>query len=138
VMDDPLARDAGVENTQRSRKDKARGGDGKRSLFAKPALDEMGTSGDHATPAAETDRTLFRKQSARDAHGADYGAPDDGGQSLFRRNSLDEMTVRRTEKPAGEDPAPVRRERAGVGSYEDPSDARRQKRRPGKTGRPGR
>jgi excinuclease ABC subunit B len=138
VMDDPLARDAGVENTQRSRKDKARGGDGKRSLFAKPALDEMGTSGDHATPAAETDRPLFRKQSARDAHGADYGAPDDGGQSLFRRNSLDEMTVRRTEKPAGEDPAPVRRERAGVGSYEDPSDARRQKRRPGKTGRPGR
>ncbi|MBB4002366.1 hypothetical protein [Aurantimonas endophytica] len=33
-------------------------------------------------------------------------------------------------------PAPIRRERVGRGSYEDPADQRR-KRRPGKTGRPG-
>jgi excinuclease ABC subunit B len=39
----------------------------------------------------------------------------------------------------GSDPAkPVVRQRAGIGSYEDPGDARREKRRPGKTGRPGR
>ncbi|UIJ72996.1 hypothetical protein [Aurantimonas sp. HBX-1] len=41
--------------------------------------------------------------------------------------------------PRGTDPdspAPIRRERIGRGSYEDPADQRR-KRRPGKTGRPG-
>ncbi|OWK20804.1 hypothetical protein AJ88_25335 [Mesorhizobium amorphae CCBAU 01583] len=75
------------------------------------------------------------------------------------------MTVRRTEKPVeGKKPAkpqpisplvgempgraeggakdrddkPIVRQRAGIGSYEDPADARREKRRPGKTGRPGR
>jgi excinuclease ABC subunit B len=61
-----------------------------------------------------------------------------GGGSLFRKNTLDEMTVGRTEVPLGDDPKPVRRERIGAGSYEDAGDAKRQKRRPGKTGRPGR
>ncbi len=90
VADDPLARDAGVENTQKARRSAAKGkkaplspqggGDvgaadrGGASLFHKPELDEMGTSGDHAKPA---------------------------GKSLFKRNDLDEMTVRRTEKPLG-------------------------------------
>jgi excinuclease ABC subunit B len=108
-----------------------------KSLFAKPHLDEMGASGDHATPAGATSRSLFKKQSHREAHGSDYGTPDDGGKSLFRKNTLDEMTVRRTEKPA-EGVRPVKRERAGIGSYEEPADVRREKRRPGKTGRPGR
>ena len=35
-------------------------------------------------------------------------------------------------------PKPIVRERAGIGSYEDPGDQRHEKRRPGKTGRPGR
>jgi len=114
VLDDPLARDAGVENTQEKRRQAARGrgsstGPQDKSLFRKPGLDEMGTSGDHATPA---------------------------GESRFRKNSLDEMTVRRTEVPAGD--APIRRERAGIGSYEDPAEVSRKKRRPSKTGRPGR
>jgi excinuclease ABC subunit B len=60
------------------------------------------------------------------------------GGGLFRKNTLDEMTVGRTEVPLGDDPKPVRRERIGAGSYEDAGDAKRQKRRPGKTGRPGR
>ncbi|WP_404934678.1 excinuclease ABC subunit UvrB [Nitratireductor sp. L15S-10] len=148
ILDDPLARDAGVENTQKSRRDKARsrkgqGGQAKgagapsaphgeplqprgtdskapaSSLFHKPDLDEMGTSGAHAVPA---------------------------GKSLFRKNDLDEMTVGRTEKPVRkpvpqkpeDDPKPVKRHRPGIGSYEDPADERRSKRRPGKTGRPGR
>ncbi len=119
----------------------------KSSLFAKPHLDDMGRSGDYAVPAGNAPPV----------------------KPLFRKNSLDEMTVRRTEKPiegkvpakpqpisplAGEmagrpeggakergmsdDAKPINRERAGIGSYEDPADARRQKRRPGKTGRPGR
>jgi excinuclease ABC subunit B len=153
VMDDPMARDTGVENTQASRRARAQGRpagpagkggqvgkDKPAGLFAKPQLDEMGTSGDHATPAGAVDR-----------------------RSLFRKNSLDEMTVRRTEKPVegvrpdpsrlrplagaprdegggrqADDPRPVVRGKVGAGSYEDPVDERRQKRRPGKTGRPGR
>jgi excinuclease ABC subunit B len=146
VMDDPLARDAGVENTQKSRRDAARGKPAKPAgLFAKPELDEMGTSGDHATPAGAIDRSLFRKQSHQNAHGSDYGTPGDGGRTLFRKNSLDEMTVRRTEKPVEgvrpskpDDVKPVVRGKIGAGSYEAPADERRQKRRPGKTGRPGR
>jgi excinuclease ABC subunit B len=151
IADDPLARDIAVENTQKSRKDAARGKPAaKTSLFAKPALDAMGTSGDHATPAGAVDRSLFRKQTAGEAHGSDYGTPD-GGSGLFRKNALDEMTVRRTEKPVegakpewpANDPKPVLRGKVGVGSYEGedgrPSaDLQRQKRRPGKTGRPGR
>ena len=140
-------------------------------LFQKPSLDNMGPGTDAVVPAGAVSRSLFKKQSAAEAHGSDYGTPDDG-KSLFRKNSLDEMTVRRTEKPvegtkptkptssplAGEDsspreakpsgsanlvrgaddPKPIRRERSGVGSYEDPADQRRQSRRTSKTGRPGR
>jgi len=79
----------------------------------------MGSSGAHAVPA---------------------------GQTLFRKNSLDEMTVRRTEKPVGktlpatppdEDLIAPRRGKVGAGSYEDPADERQRKRRSRKTGRPG-
>jgi len=125
ILDDPLSRDAGVENTQSSRRDAAKGkpaqsgkSDG---LFRKPHLDEMGTSGAHAVPA---------------------------GESLFRKNSLDEMTVRRTEKPIGKTP-PIetemvepdlipRRGKIGAGSYEDPAEQKARGRRSKKTGRPGR
>ncbi|MFZ1682329.1 MAG: excinuclease ABC subunit UvrB [Rhizobiaceae bacterium] len=73
----------------------------------------------------------------RDA-AAPNASPQAGGEpSLFRKPDLDEMTVGRTEVPV-EGVKPVRRERIGQGSYEDPADERRQKRRPGKTGRPGR
>ena len=97
------------------------------------------------TRAGAVSRSLFKKQSHDEAHGSDFGIPGEPDKKLFRKNSLDEMTVRRTEKPVeGVKPAkpdevkPIVRERAGVGSYEDPADARREKRRPGKTGRPGR
>ena len=88
------------------------------------------------------------------------------GVSYFRKNTLDEMTVGRTEKPVGKAPPPkpdalpsplmgeggarsasdegdnaakpIKRGRIGTGSYEDPADERAAKRKPGKTGRPGR
>ncbi|WP_318012610.1 excinuclease ABC subunit UvrB [Mesorhizobium sp. CA15] len=134
----------------------------KKPLFAKPSIDDMGPGTDMATPAGAVSRSLFKKQSAQEAHGSDFGIPGEPIKPLFRKNSLDEMTVRRTEKPvegkkpakpqptpppAGEmsgrtgakerDDKPIVRQRAGIGSYEDPGDERRQKRRPGKTGRPG-
>ena len=67
------------------------------SLFAKPSLDDMGPGTDAVTPASAVPRSLFKKQSAAEAHKAD-AVPDDAPK-LFRKNSLDEMTVRRTEKP---------------------------------------
>ncbi len=125
IADDPLARDAGVENTQERRRQAARGRGGKAkaadsgSLFAKPELDGMGRSGDYAVPA---------------------------GNTLFRKNTLDEMTVGRTEKPvqgrvperAPDDVRPLKRARIGAGSYEDAADERQRKRRSKKSGRPGR
>jgi len=127
LLDDPMSRDAGVENTRDRRRQAAKGrgsaaspkGSPDRPLFRKPELDEMGSSGAHAVPA---------------------------GQTLFRKNSLDEMTVRRTEKPVGktlpatppdEDLIAPRRGKVGAGSYEDPADERQRKRRSRKTGRPG-
>lgn len=163
MMDDPMARDAGIENTRASRKAAATGkpmrGPSKEpnpdilrnresSYFQKPSLDAMGPGTDLEKPAG-----------------------------YFRKNDLDEMTVGRTEKPVpgklpskprpvdgkgdrppagqaapaqaseqGERPAVsdrnsdpiVKRGKVGAGSYEDPAEAARNKRRPGKTGRPGR
>ncbi|MER8938835.1 excinuclease ABC subunit UvrB [Mesorhizobium sp. M0915] len=138
----------------------------KKPLFAKPSLDDMGPGTDMTTPSGAVSRSLFKKQSAQEAHGSDFGIPGEPAKPLFKKNSLDEMTVRRTEKPVegkvpakpqpispqvGEMPGraeggakdrddsakPIVRQRAGIGSYEDPADARREKRRPGKTGRPG-
>ena len=118
------------------------------SLFDKPSLDDMGPGTDASTPANAVSRALFRKQSSAEARQPDHGLRDDGAgkPSLFRKNDLDEMTVRRTEKPvdglkpdkSADDPRPLVRARPGHGSYEDPAEQRRAKRRPGKTGRPGR
>ncbi|MFZ1813807.1 MAG: excinuclease ABC subunit UvrB [Rhizobiaceae bacterium] len=122
IADDPLARDTGVENTQTSRRDNARG---KRT-------------GSEERPATARSR----------AEGAGVSE-----NPLFRKPTLDEMTVGRTEKPATPDGwSPPRqsygeemreninptRKNIGAGSYEDAGDERRRKRRPGKTGRPGR
>ena len=96
----------------------------------------MGPGTDMAKPAGAVSRSLFKKQTHQEAHGSDYGLPDDGGRSLFRTNTLDEMTVRRTEQPA-DGPRPVKREQVGIGSYEDASDQRRHGRRSKKSGRPG-
>ena len=153
IADDPLAREieslSPVSGREKGKHNKGRAlhravGDAEwreaaRSapLFQKPSLDNMGPGTDMATPAGAVSRSLFKKQSHDEAHGADYGLPDDGGRSMFRKNSLDEMTVRRTEKPV-ESVKPVNREKIGAGSYENPADDRQRKRRPGKTGRPGR
>ena len=80
-----------------------------------------------------TGKSLFQKPSLDN-----MGPGTDMAKPLFRKNTLDEMTVKRTEVPAGGNDAAIRRERAGIGSYEDPAETARKKRRPGKTGRPGR
>ncbi|WP_417690921.1 excinuclease ABC subunit UvrB [Roseibium sp.] len=72
--------------------------------------------------------------------------------SKVRKNSLDEMTVGRTEVPlsdkpmptkpitviqSDEDVQPLRRGKIGTGSYEDPADEKKRRGRPKKSGRPG-
>ncbi len=105
-----------------------------KSLFQKPSLDDMG-------PGTDTETPLFRKPDL-DEMGRDIATPAGADRSLFRRNTLDEMTVGRTEKPViGHVPEKpiLTRAKPGVGSYEDPVDQKRQKgRTKGKTGRPGR
>jgi excinuclease ABC subunit B len=154
ISDDPLAkyaesespvsgREKGKHNKGRARHKAVEDGPENTSLFSKPSLDDMGPGTDMPTPAGAVSRSLFKKQSAQEAHGSDFGLPD-GDKSLFRKNTLDEMTVGRTEKPVdGRKPAkpddvkPVRRERIGIGSYEDAADIAKSRRRPSKTGKPG-
>ncbi|WP_117191313.1 excinuclease ABC subunit UvrB [Rhizobium terrae] len=162
AMDDPIARDE-ARSQERGGKSGTKGGTresllpagGEKvpgradegqvspstSLFAKPSLDDMGPGTDTATP-------LFRKPQLDDM-GRDIAEPSSGqarGPSLFRKNTLDEMTVGRTEKPVtgkmppkpeaeaeagkrfspllegqperGDDPRPVVRGKIGAGSYE--------------------
>jgi excinuclease ABC subunit B len=90
------------------------------------------------TELAIADDPMAREMEAGPSRRRSAAPQDEGGRSLFRKNTLDEMTVGRTEVPLGSEVRPVRRERAGAGSYEDAGDAKRAKRRPGKTGRPGR
>lgn len=106
-----IADDPLTRNVEKTIVDNSRS---KKGLFAKPDLDHMGPNMD--VGVLQTD-------------------PKSG---KFRKNTLDEMTVKRTEIPAGHDARPVKRERIGIGSFEDPVEVARKRRRPGKTGRPGR
>jgi excinuclease ABC subunit B len=146
VMDDPLAR-------EEARGQEKAGKDSGKSLFAKPSLDDMGPGTDMERPVRKPsprdrgevrDASLFHKPDLDDM-GRDISEPSPRGESLFKRNSLDEMTVRRTEKPLAsgplpakpDDPRPVVRGKIGAGSYEDPADERKAKRGKGKSGKPG-
>jgi len=143
AMDDPMAREEAksLEGGKRSGSSTSSSGSTRgskstdeKSLFQKPSLDDMG-------PGTNTERPLFRKPDL-DEMGRDVATPAGADKSLFRRNTLDEMTVGRTEKPViGHVPEKpiITRAKPGVGSYEDPVDQKRQKgRTKGKTGRPGR
>ncbi len=125
MMDDPMAREEAKGPATGRRAPPAPGETGKpgASLFRKPTLDEM-TVGRTEKPAGkEPPRKPLSPlgRGIEDAGTADPGRAEGG-------SSVDE----------GDAPGPVRRGRIGTGSYEDPADERRQKRRPGKSGRPGR
>ncbi|WP_296085267.1 excinuclease ABC subunit UvrB [uncultured Agrobacterium sp.] len=150
AMDDPIAKQEasnaeGVRGKDTSSKARKRGPEGDA-----PSLDANGKS-------------LFAKPSLDD-----MGPGTDTAKPLFRKNTLDEMTVGRTEKPVRgaapekpatqtgkrvsplleglpevahggkDDPRPLKRGKVGVGSYEDPGEQKRKGRTKGKTGRPGR
>jgi excinuclease ABC subunit B len=142
VMDDPMAREeakslesgkSGRPNSSKPRpsgsapqdEDGAKGSAGKEAGTQRLSNQEGGSQGSY-----------FAKPSLDEMKpGSEAGTP------LFRRNTLDEMTVGRTEKPViGKVPdKPIIRAKPGVGSYEDPVDEKQRKSRTkGKTGRPGR
>ncbi|WP_404801214.1 excinuclease ABC subunit UvrB [Acuticoccus sediminis] len=98
----------------------------------KPDLDNMGPG---------TDRGRVRRAPLLDGVEDERDLPP----TRARKNNLDEMTVKRTEKykakapppKPDDDPGVVLRHKVGVGSYEDPADEKRRGRRKRKTGRPG-
>ncbi|WP_404861619.1 excinuclease ABC subunit UvrB [Georhizobium sp. MAB10] len=91
-----------------------------KSLFHKPDLDEM--------TVGRTEKPVQGKIPPRPSSPL-------GGEDIKPREAKPERTGALGE---GNDPRPLARGKIGAGSYEDESEARRQKRRPGKTGRPGR
>jgi excinuclease ABC subunit B len=126
IADDPLARQGEIEQRAGAFSGEQRSRPG-RSRARKPTLDEMGGRGE--VPL-----------------GRISGPAGLSPRSLARKNTLDEMTVKRTETPLGgpkpaaaPDPVPgvTPRGRIGVGSYEDPAEERRRKGRSKKTGKPG-
>ncbi len=169
AMDDPISKEEasraeGPRGKQNQEASRAEGSRGKASQQAAGAEGGRGSSsprrgeGGASAPdeeAAGTRSSYFAKPSLDD-----MGPGTDMTKPLFRKNTLDEMTVGRTEKPLPgrlpekpvehlsttkrqpqpqpEDPSPIRRAKVGAGSYEDPVDEKRKGRTKGKTGRPGR
>ncbi|EJF89175.1 excinuclease ABC subunit B [Bartonella tamiae Th307] len=85
-----------------------------KGLFIKPDIENMGPS---------MDVGILRNKEKK---------------TKFHKNSLDEMSIKRTELPKSstDDLKPLKRERAGIGSYEDPAETLKKRYRPNKTGRP--
>ncbi len=109
------------------------------------------------TELALADDPLARQTAVEDRSGGFRGEKKYGASanlpnaSKVRKNTLDEMTVGRTEVPLSKGPLPkkpgnspeddvrpVVRGKIGAGSYEDPAEERQRRGRPKKSGRPGR
>ncbi|WP_412065029.1 excinuclease ABC subunit UvrB [Rhizobium sp. SYY.PMSO] len=128
AMDDPLAR----EEAKSLESKNGRANPSRLAPSGSASQDESGAGAE----AQRSSKSYFAKPTLDE-----MGPGSDGGTPLFRRNTLDEMTVGRTEKPVlGKVPdKPITRAKPGVGSYEDPVDEKqRRARTKGKTGRPGR
>ncbi|HEY0124341.1 MAG TPA: excinuclease ABC subunit UvrB [Rhizobium sp.] len=129
VMDDPMAREEA-----KSIEGKGPSSSAKRSVTPSSSGSTRGPAA--ADGNADQSASYFAKPSLDE-----MGPGSDAGTPLFRKNTLDEMTVGRTEKPVtGKVPdKPIIRAKPGVGSYEDAVDEKQRKgRTKGKTGRPGR
>ncbi len=143
AMDDPLAREEAksLEGGKGGRPNPSRLRPPSTSSESSAPQDEDGVGAVAKDPHSEAgaqrpSKSYFAKPSLDE-----MGPGSDAGTPLFRKNTLDEMTVGRTEKPVtGKVPdKPITRAKPGVGSYEDPVDEKQRKRRTkGKTGRPGR
>ena len=93
-------------------------------------------------PASRTGAAPDGAPARRSGRQADTTVSEDlpAPSKKVRKNTLDEMTVGRTEVPLGQDSDPVKpvvRGKIGAGSYEDPADEKKRRGRPKKSGRPG-
>jgi excinuclease ABC subunit B len=157
TMDDPIARDEARSQEGGGRKGKGAAG----TTSSLPLVGRVGEGKATSENPSADQASYFAKPSIDD-----MGPGTDTAKPLFRRNSLDEMTVGRTEKPVTgklppkpetepgkrfspllegqpqradkDDPRPLVRGKVGAGSYEDPGEQKRKSRTKGKTGRPGR
>jgi excinuclease ABC subunit B len=144
VADDPLAKELGGQSTSPLRGGRAGGAGGGKSgqrtttpdpspqggggNFRKPHLDEM--------TVGRTEKKLVPEgwSPPRKSYGEDMRENQRPAPSPLRGGKDSEAG----RGGGNDDPAPVRREKIGTGSYESPADERNRKRRPGKTGKPGR
>ncbi|KAA1178777.1 excinuclease ABC subunit UvrB [Rhizobium tropici] len=162
AMDDPLAREEAksLESGRGGRPNPSKVRSPSTSSVSSAPQDKDGASHADASPHGEAGAQRPSNHHGEEANRAvsnheggtrpsyfakpsldEMGPGSDAGTPLFRKNTLDEMTVGRTEKPVmGKVPdKPVTRAKPGVGSYEDPVDEKQRKgRTKGKTGRPGR
>ncbi len=132
ISDDPLARQSEVE--------------GRAGAFGSGGKPGAPTGGRLTSPlrGGRSSRSELREGGA--PQGRISGPAGLSPRSLARRNTLDEMTVGRTEKPLGgskpikpgDAPGLTPRGKIGTGSYEDEGEERRRKGRSKKSGRPGR
>jgi excinuclease ABC subunit B len=81
------------------------GADERASLFHKPTLDDMRVDPTHHSPRGQSPS---KRDNRSDAGAGETGLDSEFTENpgYFKRNSLDEMTVRRTEKPLAANPLP--------------------------------
>ncbi|MDX3925322.1 MAG: excinuclease ABC subunit UvrB [Shinella sp.] len=148
---DEMGRDIAIPSPRRGEGARRADEGEPRSLFRKNTLDEM-TVGRTEKPIAgklpekPPEATATKKRSSTLQEGQpehrESISPLEGGEArsgaagaIDPVNRSQQQTAGRTE---GGDPAPLRRGKIGVGSYEDPAEQKRKGRTKGKTGRPGR
>jgi excinuclease ABC subunit B len=136
LSEDPMARQREVEaSAGRYAGDRGYGEAANTPTRAKkPKPGEMGPGSDRGRVRRKTD------DGPAGADGGAAGGGDDLPPTRARKNDLDEMTVKRTEKPRrkDEDEAGLTlRHKPGIGSHEDPAEVKKKGRRKKKTGRPG-
>ncbi|MGW9232871.1 excinuclease ABC subunit UvrB [Pseudorhizobium sp. NPDC055634] len=123
AMDDPIAKDEARAQEGKGRTPSPSSSSGltrgpktkseqQSSYFAKPSLDDMGPGTDMPTPlfpkktldgeerSAQQGNQSSESIAATNARSESEGQTGGPETSLFRKNTLDEMTVGRTEKPA--------------------------------------
>ena len=164
IADDPLNRDTGVENTQRRRKIEAKAGKSfpdkgqPKGKFRKNSLDEM-TVGRTETPLVPENWTAPAKPEGSTEPIGEARASDERANAGSERSedatvssnkwqtpraswAEEQRTDRGTNSAYGtplgdEGQTPIRRNKIGVGSYEDKSDERKRRGKPKKTGQTG-
>jgi excinuclease ABC subunit B len=100
VADDPMDRDAGVDNTRVSRKRAAQGKPAKGSKGKGSPSVAGQSSATSRTAIPRTDGDADASTENKRGASANESADASAESKLFRKNTLDEMTVGRTEKPA--------------------------------------